>query len=82
MRDSLYLGPAQNEEIASLNLLGHFNKDLSYKNVNIQDIQTLMHSDEMMTKYYGYLNLICYELELYKKMKIKPSMITKTYLNQ
>ena len=26
-----------------------------------------MHSDEMMTKYYGYLNLICYELELYKK---------------
>ena len=60
-------GPAQNEEIASLNLLGHFNKDLSYKNVNIQDIETLMHSDEMMTKYYGYLNLICYELELYKK---------------
>ncbi|MBK8054873.1 MAG: M50 family metallopeptidase [Saprospiraceae bacterium] len=60
-------GPAQNEEIASLHLLGNFNKDLSYKNVNIQDIQTLIHSDEMITKYYGYLNLICYELEMYKK---------------
>lgn len=57
-------GPARDEQMATFNITGHFLKNNSYIDVNIEDIKTLIHSEDIDIKYLGYFNLLCYEMEI------------------
>ena len=56
-------GKEQDVELAILRIMGNFSKDNSYKDVNLEDIETLLSAELPFFKLYGYFNKICFELE-------------------
>lgn len=56
-------GKDQEAEIALLKILGNFSKDNSYKNIDENDIQTLVEDRIQFYQFFGLYNLICYQLE-------------------
>lgn len=56
-------GKDQMTEIAMLKIMGKYSKDNSYKNVDREDINTLISDDVPFIKFFGLFNLICFKLE-------------------
>lgn len=56
-------GHTQETELAMLNIISHFTKDGSYKNVSREDVELLITDDVPSMKYYGLFNMICWQLE-------------------
>lgn len=57
-------GKAQDVELATLNIMGSFAKNQSYKNIDRADIETQISDDLPLFKFMGLYNMICYQQEM------------------
>lgn len=56
-------GKEQAVELAMLKIMGQYARDNSYKNVDQNDINTLIADDLPFIKFFGLFNLICFQLQ-------------------
>ncbi len=56
-------GTDQEVELALLSIMGQYAKDNSYKNIDWNDINTLITDQLPFIQFFGLFNLICYQLE-------------------
>ncbi|GAB5551417.1 MAG: hypothetical protein Sapg2KO_10080 [Saprospiraceae bacterium] len=56
-------GKDQEVELALLSIMGQYAKDNSYKNIDWNDINTLITDQLPFIQFFGLFNLICYQLE-------------------
>ncbi|MTI41458.1 M50 family metallopeptidase [Fulvivirga lutimaris] len=57
------LGKVQDIEMAMLRVMGSYNKNGSYKEIDIKDLELITEDDSAVLQYYGYMNIQCYSLE-------------------
>lgn len=56
-------GKDRDVELAILNISGKFSKDNSYRNIAKKEIETLIADDIPFIHYFGWFNMICWEID-------------------
>ena len=62
-------GKDQDVELAMLRIMGQYSQSDSYKDVNKEDIEKLVNDELPFLRFYGLYNLICYQIEIEKKVE-------------
>jgi hypothetical protein len=57
-------GKTQDIELATLRIMGSYRQHDSYRHISKSDFDLLIADDDPTNRYFGYFNLLCYQLEV------------------
>ncbi len=60
----MFPGKTQDAEFATLRIMGSYRQHDSYRHVSKPDLDLLTTDDDPFNRYFGYSNLLCYQLEV------------------